>query len=159
MLLSVHRSHQTCLQSPQLIQRDGAMHEFSYIAYICAAVQVIRTAEQYESSWAGEKKVQGWSVSHFRGKELSHESMRWVYIRDTFKNENRFKGQTQYEDIHGLLYQLKNNYKTPQTSGYDLLMSMFRKQIDHHNDRLDPYLLLEFARVADSAVRATYGLR
>ena len=122
-------------------------------------VQVIRTGEQYELSWSQEKKTRGWSVAHFRGKELSHESMRWTHVRDTFGNENRFPNQTQFEVVHGLIYQLKNTYKCGATTGFDILMAMFRKQIDHHSAELDPYFLLTLSRAADVAIRLTYGLR
>ena len=127
-----------------------------HVTIVCRRCRrVLKTAEMYNNSWEAEKSARHWSVAHFRGKELSHETMRWSHIRDAFGSELKFT-QTQFENIHGLMYQMRL-MKNNSGNVLDVVMELMKRFVNHHNTEFDPLLFMDMARALDIAIRGNYG--
>ena len=113
-------------------------------------LQAFSVADKYAADWKDHKEKHNWTAQTFRGKEMSHESMRWQYLADTHGRELVFT-QTQFESCWGLLYQSR------QLGAFDnFKKDILKTKVDHRHKDLDTYNFLQFASVAEKTVRGTY---
>ena len=113
--------------------------------------QCLRFAEKCDSEWMSKKRSECWSVSHFKGKELGHDTVRWQHLCKVFGLEMKFAGRSQYEATSTLVNQMRVLYRN-----YDAVHLILKSFCNYHDGNLQQQAFLACATAADKELRLRF---